>query len=73
MAQGSRNTTETQKTQKMLPYYLHLNCELIECLELIASMILEVPYMVNEGGRPSARTFKRLNSEYERSVIIFLI
>lgn len=55
---------------KILPYYLHLNVELIESLELIASMILEVPYTLTEGGKITSKTFKKIYYEYERSVTI---
>jgi hypothetical protein len=50
-----------------------LNVELIESLELIASMILEIPYTLTEGGRITAKTFKKVYFEYERSVIFILI
>ena len=53
---------------KILPIYLHLNSELIECVELIASMLLETPYTLTEGGRITSKTFKRFIYEYERSV-----
>lgn len=59
---------------KTLPYYLHLNIDVIEAIELISSMILEVPYTLSEGGRISSKTFKRLFYEYGRSVThIFII
>ncbi len=58
---------------KILPYYLHLNVELIESLELIASMILEIPYTLTEGGKITAKTFRKVYFEYERSVIYFFI
>ena len=44
---------------KILPIYLHLNVEVVECLELIASMLLETPYILTEGGRITSKTFKK--------------
>jgi hypothetical protein len=44
---------------KVLPVYLHLNAELIESIELVASMLLEIPYTLTEGGRITSKTFKR--------------
>ena len=58
---------------KILPYYLHLNVELIESLELIASMILETPYTLTEGGKITSKTFRRIYYEYERAVIFLLM
>lgn len=55
---------------RVLPYYLHLNIDMIEAIELIASMVLEVPYTLTEGSRISSKTFKRLFYEYERSHFI---
>jgi translation initiation factor 3 subunit C len=71
LAQGHSRTQNDREIpkNKILPYYLHLNVELIESLELIASMVLEVPYTLTEGGRISSRTFKKVYFEYERSVI----
>ncbi len=47
LAQGPRITGTEVLKNKLLPYYLHLNCEMIECIQLISSMILEVPYILN--------------------------
>lgn len=53
---------------KTLPYYLHLNIDLIEAIELIAAMILEVPFTLTEGGRITSKSFKKVAYQYERSV-----
>lgn len=54
---------------KILPAYLHLNVDLIESVELVAGMLLELPYTLTEGGRITSKTFKKFFYEYERNVI----
>lgn len=53
---------------KVLPAYLHLNVDLIEAVELVAGMLLELPYTLTEGGRITSKTFKKFYYEYERNV-----
>ncbi len=53
---------------KVIAAYLHLNTEMIEAMELVASMLLEVPYTLMEGGRITSKTFKKFIYEYERNV-----
>lgn len=68
LAQGfSRHEKEIAKN-KILPAYLHLNVELIESIELVASMLLEIPYTLTEGGRITSKTFKKFYYEFERTV-----
>ena len=71
LAQNIPKEGEVLKT-KNLPYYLHLNIDVIEAIELISSMILEIPYTLNQGGRISSKTFKKLFYDFERSVILYL-
>ena len=59
LAQPQKSEKELTRS-KSLPYYLHLNIDMIEAIELIASMVLEVPYTLTEGNRISSKTFKRL-------------
>ena len=53
---------------RVIPAYLHLNTEVIESIELVASMLLEIPYTLMEGGRITSKTFKRFTYEYEKNV-----
>lgn len=46
LAQKIYGEGEVIKT-KTLPYYLHFNIDVIEAIELISSMILEVPYTLS--------------------------
>lgn len=55
---------------KTLPYYLHFNIDVIEAVELIASMVLEIPFTLLEGGKITSRSFKKVAYQYERSHFI---
>lgn len=57
---------------KTLPYYLHFNIDVIEAVELIASMVLEIPFTLLEGGKITSRSFKKVAYQYERSVLLHL-
>ena len=46
---------------KILPVYLHLNTEIIQSIELIATMLLETPYILTEGGRITSKTLKKFS------------
>ena len=50
LAQGYSRSGDVVRS-KTLPAYLHLNVETIETVELVASMLLEIPYTLTEGGR----------------------
>jgi hypothetical protein len=54
---------------KIIPYYLHFNIDLIEAVELISAMILEVPFTLIEGGKITSKSFKKVAYQYERSVL----
>jgi translation initiation factor 3 subunit C len=72
LAQGfSRHEKDIPKN-KVLPAYLHLNVELIETIELVAAMLLEIPYTLTEGGRITSKTFKKFYYEFERTVSYLL-
>lgn len=60
----ARFTDKEGPKHKLLPYYLHLSIDLIESVELIASMILEVPFTLSEGGKITSRSFKKLAYQY---------
>jgi hypothetical protein len=45
-----------------------LNIDFIEAIELVASMLLEVPFTLMEGGKITSRSFKKLAYNYEKSV-----
>lgn len=91
LAQGMSNMKSQEKTpeqeraekRRLLPYHMHLSLEIIDCIYLICSMLLEVPYlayhksliMQNEAAnshvklRPISKQFRRLLEQYERQAI----
>ncbi|KAJ1607899.1 hypothetical protein OJ253_2141 [Cryptosporidium canis] len=91
LAQGMSNMKSQERTpeqeraekRRLLPYHMHLSLEVIDCIYLICSMLLEVPYLAyhkslinqNESGsshiklRPISKQFRRLLEQYERQPI----
>ncbi|KAH8581521.1 eukaryotic translation initiation factor 3 subunit 8 [Cryptosporidium sp. chipmunk genotype I] len=91
LAQGMSNMKSQERTpeqeraekRRLLPYHMHLSLEVIDCIYLICSMLLEVPYlayhksliMQNEAAnshvklRPISKQFRRLLEQYERQAI----
>ncbi|PPS96371.1 Eukaryotic translation initiation factor 3 subunit C [Cryptosporidium hominis] len=91
LAQGMSNMKSQERTpeqeraekRRLLPYHMHLSLEVIDCIYLICSMLLEVPYlayhksliMQNEASnshiklRPISKQFRRLLEQYERQAI----
>jgi len=55
---------ETIERSRMLPYYMHINLELLECIYLVASMLLEIPSMAANAHEARkviiSRPFRRL-------------
>ena len=66
----STGRQETVTKNKLLPYHLHINVDLIESSELIASMVLEIPYTLEDGGRITSKTLKKVYEHYEKSHFI---
>ena len=56
-------TQEQEELNKLreMPYHMHINLELLECVYLVSAMLMEVPYMAGESPRgPGRRRWLRL-------------
>jgi translation initiation factor 3 subunit C len=65
---------ERLERQRQLPFHMHINLELLECIYLTSSMFLEVPLMAQTTSAPEMRrrmiskTFRRMLDYNERQV-----
>jgi len=80
LAQGVANTRFTEKNseqeklekKRLVPYHMHLNLELLECVHLISAMLLEVPNMAANPFDPKkkiiSRKFRQYMDIYDRQI-----
>ncbi|PWN54170.1 hypothetical protein IE53DRAFT_383254 [Violaceomyces palustris] len=68
-SQYSTLTPEQEKhdRQRQLPFHMHINLELLECIYLVCSMLLEVPNMAFAGNDPELR--KKVISRHFRRML----
>lgn len=65
---------EKLERQRQLPFHMHINLELLECIYLTSSMFLEVPLMAQTSSTPEmkrriiSKTFRRMLDYNERQV-----
>lgn len=65
---------ERLERQRQLPFHMHVNLELLECVYLTCSMLLEIPLLAQTGSSPDVRkrviskTFRRMLEYTERQV-----
>lgn len=65
---------ERLERQRQLPFHMHINLELLECIYLTCSMLLEIPLLAQTGSSPDVRkrviskTFRRMLEYAERQV-----
>ncbi|KAJ1812299.1 Translation initiation factor 3 subunit c, partial [Coemansia sp. RSA 2598] len=67
---------ELLQRQRQLPFHININLELLECVFLTSSMLLEIPYMASANANPEARrapisrVFRRMLDFNERQVFL---
>eukprot|EP01125_Pyxidicula_operculata_P006657 TRINITY_DN2291_c0_g1_i1.p1 TRINITY_DN2291_c0_g1~~TRINITY_DN2291_c0_g1_i1.p1 ORF type:complete len:507 (+),score=155.62 TRINITY_DN2291_c0_g1_i1:1483-3003(+) len=81
LAQGINTRYQVEKTneqeklekRRQIPYHMHINLELIECVQLISAMLLEVPNMAQSKNRDVKRKiiskhFRKMLDYHDRQV-----
>ena len=68
---------EKAERQRQLPFHMHINLELLECIYLVCSMLMEIPSMAQAGNMPTdskkkviSKTFRRFLEYNERQVFV---
>jgi translation initiation factor 3 subunit C len=65
---------ERLERQRQLPFHMHINLELLECVYLTCSMLLEIPLLAQLGSSPDLRrrviskTYRRLLEYHEKQI-----
>jgi translation initiation factor 3 subunit C len=65
---------ERIEKQRQLPFHLHINLELLECVYLTCSMLLEIPLLAQTGSSPDvkkrviSKTYRRMLEYHERQI-----
>lgn len=82
LAQGVQMTRYSQvspeqerlERQRQLPFHMHINLELLECVYLTCSMLLEIPLLAQTGSSPDikkrviSKTYRRMLEYHERQI-----
>ncbi|KAI2613217.1 eukaryotic translation initiation factor 3 subunit C [Hypoxylon fragiforme] len=65
---------ERLEKQRQLPFHMHINLELLECVYLTCSMLLEIPLLAHTGSSPDikkrviSKTYRRMLEYHERQI-----
>ncbi|KAI9828042.1 MAG: Translation initiation factor 3 subunit c [Thelocarpon impressellum] len=65
---------ERLERQRQLPFHMHINLELLECVYLTCSMLLEIPLLAQVGSSPDikkrviSKTYRRMLEYHERQI-----
>ncbi|KAK3906508.1 eukaryotic translation initiation factor 3 subunit 8 N-terminus-domain-containing protein [Staphylotrichum tortipilum] len=76
MQRYSQVTPEQERLEKQrqLPFHMHINLELLECVYLTCSMLLEIPLLAQIGSSPDikkrviSKTYRRMLEYHERQI-----
>jgi translation initiation factor 3 subunit C len=76
MQRFSQVTPEQERLEKQrqLPFHMHINLELLECVYLTCSMLLEIPLLAQIGSSPDikkrviSKTYRRMLEYHERQI-----
>merc|ERR1712232_581050 len=65
----NERTPEQEKLERrrLMPFHMHTNLDLLDCIHLSSAMLLEVPLMAS-GGKVVSKSFRRSLENYERQV-----
>ena len=65
---------ERMERQRQLPFHMHVNLELLECVYLTCSMLLEIPLLAQIGSSPDikkrviSKSYRRMLEYHERQI-----
>jgi translation initiation factor 3 subunit C len=65
---------ERLEKQRQQPFHMHINLELLECVYLTCSMLLEIPLLAQTGSSPDvkkriiSKTYRRMLEYHERQI-----
>lgn len=65
---------ERLEKQRQLPFHMHINLELLECVYLTCSMLLEIPLLAQTSSSPDikkriiSKTYRRMLEYHERQI-----
>ena len=65
---------ERLEKSRQLPFHMHINLELLECVYLTCSMLLEIPLLAQTGSAPDvkkriiSKTYRRMLEYHERQI-----
>jgi len=65
---------ERLERQRQLPFHMHINLELLECVYLTCSMLLEIPTLAQAGSAPDlkkrviSKSYRRMLEYHERQI-----
>lgn len=65
---------ERLERQRQLPFHMHINLELLECIYLTCSMLLEIPLLAQVGSSPDikkrviSKSYRRMLEYHERQI-----